>query len=206
MEVELRFPLSDRSVLRELSVGDVVWVSGVVYTARDLAHRRISELLRRGSRPPFDLRNGAVFHAGPIARKLDSTWIIVSIGPTTSARMDAYAYDIASGTGVAAFIGKGGMGPNARRACRELGVVYLEAIGGTASLLTKSVKKVVDVHWLDLGMPEAVWVLEVERLGPCIVAIDCMGRDIHEEVLSRARAVSKEVESHALPPGLGGYG
>jgi len=206
LEIELRVPLSDRSILRELRIGDVVWVSGVIYTARDLAHRRMVELLKQGRELPFDLRNGAVFHAGPIAKRVGSEWRIISIGPTTSARMDAYVYEIAAQTGLAMFIGKGGMGPSARRACRELGVVYLETVGGAASLLTKSVKRVIEVHWLDLGIPEAVWVLEVDRLGPCIVAIDCGGRDVHEEVLSRARALYSEVVNHALPPGLGSNG
>ncbi len=201
-------PLRSREIVKELRVGDIVWVSGVVVTMRDLAHRRALELLEKGEEIPFAkyLRNGAIFHAGPIAREVGGEWRIVSIGPTTSARMDRYAYDVVKELGVAVILGKGGMGEGARRACRELGAVYLELVGGTASLITKSVKRVLEVHWLDLGIPEAAWVLEVELMGPCIVAIDSGGRDVHEEVMSRARAMLSEVVEHALPKGLGGNG
>jgi len=208
VDVRLRVPLSDRSVVRSLSAGDTVWLSGIVVTMRDLAHRRAVELLDRGEKPPFAryLANGAVFHAGPIARSVGGEWRIVSIGPTTSARMDRYVDRVVRDLGAALIVGKGGMGSSARRVCRELGAAYLELVGGTASLITRSVRRVVEVHWLDLGVPEAVWVLEVEDMGPCIVAIDSSGRDLHEEVLSRARARLSEATSNALPKGLGGYG
>jgi len=200
--LRLRLPLEDRSVLRSLSVGDEVYIDGVVVTMRDLGHRRALEMVRRGESLPVDLRNGGVFHAGPIAIREDGSWRIVSIGPTTSARMDAYVYDLVRELGIAVIMGKGGMGPNAARACRDFGCVYLELIGGTASLITRSVKRVLAVHWLDLGIPEAMWVLEVEGLGPCIVSIDCRGNDIHREVLDRARRRAESVVEELLREGL----
>ena len=95
--------------------------------------------------------------------------------------------------GVALIVGKGGMGINARRACREFGAVYVEPVGGTASLITKAIRGVEAVYWLDLGVPEAMWVLRVENLGPAIVTIDTEGRDLHEEVMSRAHEVVKSL-------------
>ncbi len=181
--MELRLPLENRSVLQTLRVGDIVYLSGVVATMRDLGHRRA---LSTGS-TPVDLRNWGIMHAGPVVRREGDSWRIVSIGPTTSRRMDAYVYELVKRFGVAVIVGKGGMGPNARRACRELGAVYLELVGGTASLITKSIKRVVEVHWLDLGVPEAMWILEIEKMGPCIVAIDTHGNDIHESVEKGAR-------------------
>ena len=205
MEVEIEVPLSDRSILKELRIGDIVWISGIVVTLRDLGHKRVLEYLKSKLEIPFAkwLRNGAVFHAGPVAKKIGDSWRIVSIGPTTSARVDPYAELMVKELGVAIMVGKGGMGPTARKVCRSCEAMYLELVGGTASLITKCIKRVLEVHWLDLGVPEAAWVLEVQRLGPCIVAIDTSGKDVHEEVLSSARARLEEVLRNALPKGLG---
>lgn len=189
----VELPIENREMLREMRVGDTVYITGTVVTLRDLGHRRAVEMLKRGEKLPIDLGGLAVFHAGPIARRVGEEWKIVSIGPTTSARMDIYVYDLVKMGGVALIVGKGGMGINARRACREFGAIYLELVGGTASLITKAIKGVEAVYWLDLGVPEAMWVLRVENLGPAIVTIDTEGRDLHEEVMSRAREVVKSL-------------
>ena len=189
----VELPIENREMLREMRVGDTVYITGTVVTLRDLGHRRAVEMLKRGEKLPIDLRGLAIFHAGPIVRRVGEEWKIVSIGPTTSARMDIYVYDLVKLSGVALIVGKGGMGINARRACREFGAIYIELVGGTASLITKAIRGVEAVYWLDLGVPEAMWVLRVENLGPAIVTIDTEGRDLHEEVMSRAHEVVKSL-------------
>jgi len=190
--VRLSTPLSEGDV-RPLSVGDVVYISGTVVTLRDLGHRRALELLRRGGSLPIDLRGLAVFHAGPVVRRVGGRFEIVAIGPTTSARMEPLEPEFIELTGVRMIIGKGGMGRGTAEACRRFGAVYVELVGGTASLITRSVRRVREVHWLDLGVPEAMWVLEVEDMGPAIVSIDAEGRNIHEPVMEKARSVLEEL-------------
>jgi len=193
METLLKLPIYDTSQLESLSVGDLVYIEGIVVTLRDLGHRRALEYLRKGIPLPIDLRGLAVFHAGPIAVKRGNQWNIVSIGPTTSARMDQYVYELIARTGVRIIIGKGGMGLNARRACRDHRAIYVELVGGTASLITKSIVEVVDVYWTDLGIPEAMWVLKVQRLGPAIIVIDTKGNDLHEDVMKKAEQEYKKI-------------
>ncbi|WP_258083645.1 FumA C-terminus/TtdB family hydratase beta subunit [Thermococcus thermotolerans] len=172
MAVRLRTPLSEEDVLK-LKAGDIVHLSGIIYTARDSAHRKILELAERGELP-FDLNGAVIYHCGPVVRKTSNGYEILSAGPTTSARMNRYLDEILS-LGVRGIIGKGGMdvGPFKDRA------VYFSFTGGAGSLAAKSVKRVVDVLWLEeLGIPEAVWVLEVEDF-PVLVAIDSRGNSLY---------------------------
>ena len=172
MAVRLRTPLSEEDVLN-LSAGDIVHLSGVIYTARDSAHRKILELAERGELP-FELDGAVIYHCGPVVRKTSKGYEIVSAGPTTSARMDRYLDDIL-GLGVRGIIGKGGMSvePFKGRA------VYFAFTGGAGSLAAKSVKEIVDVLWLEeLGIPEAVWILEVEDF-PLLVAVDAYGNSLY---------------------------
>ncbi len=154
----------------DLTVGDVVYIDGTLYTARDKAHHR---MFVEGEDPPVDLEGAAVFHAGPVVRKTDGGYEIVAVGPTTSTRMAAYTRDVVE-AGVRAIVGKGGLGEDAPEIMRGE-AVYLTAPGGCAALLGERVVRVKDVHWLDLGIPEAVWELEVKRFGPLIVTIDAHG-------------------------------
>jgi len=101
--------------------------------------------------------------------------------------MEVYEYDVIEKMGVRMVIGKGGMGPRTAEACKKFGAVYTVYPGGAAALQAEQVKRVVDVHWLDLGVPDAMWVLEVENLGPLIVVIDSKGRNLYEEMYRRAR-------------------
>jgi len=170
--VRLKTPLSEADVLG-LKAGDVVYLSGTIYTARDSAHRKILGLAGRGELP-FELDGAVVYHCGPVVRKTGSGYEIVSAGPTTSARMNRYLGGIL-GLGVRGIIGKGGMSgePFKGRA------VYFAFTGGAGSLAAKSVKRVVDVLWMEeLGIPEAVWVLEVEDF-PLLVAIDAHGNSLY---------------------------
>jgi len=185
VEYRLRVPLSEED-MRKLRVGDIVYLTGVVHTARDAAHRRIIEYLREGKLLPFDLRGGVIYHCGPVVAKKDGQWVVVAGGPTTSARMELYEYEVIEKLNVRVVIGKGGMGKRTAEACAKYGAVYATYTGGAGVLAAQSIKRVIDVHWLDLGIPEAVWVFEVEDFGPLVIAIDSTGRNLIEEVLEES--------------------
>jgi fumarate hydratase subunit beta len=197
VEYRLRTPISEEDV-RKLRVGDILYVTGVIHTARDAAHRRIIDYLKEGKPLPFDLRGGVVYHCGPVVAKRDGQWVVIAGGPTTSARMELYEYEVIEKLGVRVVIGKGGMGRRTAEACAKYGAVYATYTGGAAVLAAQSIKRVVDVHWLDLGIPEAVWVLEVEDFGPLVVAIDSTGRNLIEEVLERSVKKKEELLKRPL--------
>ena len=188
--MDLRTPLDERTV-RSLHVGDLVTVSGTVVTGRDEMHLRTLETLRAGDAVPMDLSGAALYHCGPIV----SGDRLVAAGPTTSARMDSIEAEFIARTGVRAIIGKGGMSHEVSEAMREHGCVYLAATGGAAVSLARDVE-VKGVHWMDLGMPEAMWVLETDRMGPLVVAMDSHGESLYEGVrdevarnMPRARSI-----------------
>ena len=170
MAVKLRTPLSEKDVLK-LRAGDIVYLSGEIVTARDSAHRRILSLPREEL--PFDPEGTVIYHCGPVVRKTSEGWQVVSAGPTTSSRMNRYLDDILS-LGVRGIIGKGGMNPEPFKGR----AVYFAFTGGAGSLAAESIKGVKAVHWLDLGIPEALWVLEVEDF-PLVVAIDVNGGSLY---------------------------
>ncbi len=178
-------PLNEEDV-RKLRVGDIIYVSGVIVTARDAAHRRMLEYLDKGEELPIDLRGGVIYHCGPVVRKKDGEWEVIAAGPTTSARMELYEAEIIEKIGVKIVIGKGGMGEKTAEACRKHGAVYTIFTGGAGALAANAIKKVLKVEWLDLGIPEALWVFEVEDFGPLLVAIDSTGRNLIQEVMEKA--------------------
>jgi fumarate hydratase subunit beta len=176
--MELRTPVS-REDLERLKVGEVVYISGEIITARDSAHIRILECLREGKDLPFEVNGAVIYHCGPVVKKTDEGWEVISAGPTTSARMNETTKELLKYVECIAVIGKGGMDVDFRGKG-----VYLAYTGGCGALASKAIRKVKTVHWLDLGIPEAVWVFEVEKL-PCIVAIDFRGNNIYDEVRKR---------------------
>lgn len=180
-EYHLKTPLSEGDV-RKLRAGDVVYLTGTIFTARDQAHKRALELRGRGEKPPVEMEGLAVFHCGPIVRKVGEEWQMVAAGPTTSTRMNALQPDFIREFKVRAVIGKGGMDTRTAEAMKEQGCVYLAYTGGCAALASKGVRRISAVHWYDLGMPEAVWVLEVEEFGPLVVGIDSHGKSLYEDV------------------------
>ncbi len=190
----LRTPLSEEDV-RKLRVGDIVYLSGIVVSARDAAHKKVLELLEKGEKLPIDLRGLAVYHVGPVVRKRpDGGWEVIAAGPTTSARMESVEAEFIEKTGVRMIIGKGGMGRRTAEACKKFGAVYTVFTGGAAVLAAQAIKRVVDVYWLDeLGMAEAMWVFEVEEFGPLVVTIDAEGRNLYDEVLEKARKKMEEI-------------
>ncbi|MEM0217795.1 MAG: FumA C-terminus/TtdB family hydratase beta subunit [Candidatus Nezhaarchaeales archaeon] len=192
VEYKLTTPLKEEDV-RKLSIEDVVYVSGIIYTARDMAHRRFIELAEKGQKPPVQMDGAVIYHAGPVVRKLDGEWEVVSAGPTTSSRMNRVTPTLLKYYTIRMIIGKGGMSREVADALKERGAVYCHYTGGAAVLAAKCVKRVVKVEWLDLGVPEALWVLEVEDFGPLIVTMDAQGNSLYEklelEVSKRVRGM-----------------
>jgi fumarate hydratase subunit beta len=182
----LKTPLSTEEVAK-LRVGDTVYVSGVVVAARDAAHKRMLEYIERGEKLPVDLRGGALYHVGPVARRTERGWEVISAGPTTSARMEAFEADVIEKLGVKLVVGKGGMGKRTAEAMKKHVAAYAIFTGGAGVLAAKAIKRVVDVHWLDLGMAEAMWVFEVIDFGPLTVMIDPTGRNYYDELREEAR-------------------
>ncbi len=180
---ELSTPLKKEDI-KKLIAGDVVYLSGTVYTARDEAHAHILELDDRDEKLPFDLEGAAIYHCGPLMVKEEEKWKAVAAGPTTSARMSGMTPKLLEKHAVCALIGKGGM-QGIVEALKDK-CVYLAYTGGCAALAAGSIKKVRSVHWPQLGMPEAVWELEVERFGPLVVGIDTHGNDLFEKVREHA--------------------
>lgn len=174
-EISLNAPLSDADV-RSLKVGDVVLVSGRIFTGRDAVH---SYLMKH--EPPVDLRGSVLYHCGPVVLKEGDRWRVTAAGPTTSIREEPYQGDIIKRYGVRAVIGKGGMGAKTLAAMKEHGAVYLNAIGGAAQFYARSIKGVDGVSLLELGTPEAMWHLTVEDF-PAIVTMDAHGNSLHKDI------------------------
>lgn len=169
---------ADAARLDELHSGDLVMLSGVIYTARDAAHKRLVELLDKGEKTPFEVQDCAIYYAGPAACPPGRP--IGSIGPTTSGRMDAYKETMLA-AGMKIMIGKGACMPELRGLCQRYGGVYLAATGGVAALSAGCVKEAELVAWEELGA-EAVRRLIVEDL-PLVVINDTYGNDYYQQVL-----------------------
>ncbi len=172
-----------------VKVGETILVSGTIYTARDLAHRRIIQYIKDGKELPFDLRGYAIFHAGPIVKKENDKWRIISIGPTTSARMEAFTEDLLKYCKPSIIIGKGGFSKETTKILRRYGCIYASFTGGCSALATACIREVEEVYWLDLGIAEAVWKLNVEKL-PCLVSI-ADGENLYVKVKEEAEKVCK---------------
>lgn len=174
----LTTPISSED-LKDIKVGDIIYLNGHLVTCRDVAHRR---LIEGGRKLPVDLKGGAIFHAGPIVRPIgEGKFEMVSIGPTTSMRMEKFEKEFVEETGVKLIIGKGGMGPNTEAACKEQNALHVVFPAGCAVLAATEVEEIEDHHWDDLGMPETLWVCRVKEFGPLIVSIDTQGNNMFEE-------------------------
>jgi len=174
-EVHLSAPIDDEQV-RALRVGDVVLISGRVFTGRDAVH---AHLMKHD--PPVDLRGGVLYHCGPVVVKEDGGWRVTAAGPTTSIREEPYQADILKRYGVRVVIGKGGMGPKTLAGLKESGGVYLNAVGGAAQFYARCIERVVDVSLLQFGTPEAMWHLDVHDF-PAIVTMDAHGNSLHQDI------------------------
>lgn len=174
MEYRLTTPVQ-KEELKKLRAGDIVILSGIVYSARDAAHKRMMELLDEGKKLPFDLEGSAIYYVGPTPEKPGE--VIGSAGPTTSGRMDAYSPRLLD-LGQPIMIGKGKRNDAVKEAIVRNGAVYLAAVGGAGALMATSIKSVEIVCWEDLGC-EAVRRMEVRDF-PLTVVIDTMGNDLYE--------------------------
>mgnify|MGYP001213162584 CR=1 FL=1 len=180
MKKILNTPISNED-LKDIKIGDVIYLNGYIVTCRDVAHRRLIEY---GRKLPVDLKGGVIFHAGPIVRKVEGEedkFEMVSIGPTTSMRMEKFEKEFIEQTGVKIIVGKGGMGPNTEAGCRENKAIHCVFPAGCAVMAATTVEEIVDSHWRDLGMPETLWVCRVKEFGPLIVSIDAEGNNIFEQ-------------------------
>jgi len=189
----LTYPFREVDV-RGLKVGDMVAVSGKVFTGRDRLHKYLFE----GGACPVDLRDGALYHCGPVVVVQDGRWIVKAAGPTTSMREEPFMSRIIAEHGVRVIIGKGGMSEGTRRACAEHGCVYVHAVGGAAALLAQSITRVCNVFFRrEFGAAEAVWELDVDGLAG-VVTMDAHGRSLHKRVGNASRRALRELlaETH----------
>jgi fumarate hydratase subunit beta len=201
---ELTIPLSDETI-RSLKVGDSVTLSGVMMTGRDAVHKwMIDTFIKKTRQPQGDdrevyeaikpiLQDSVIYHCGPVVSGLETQdYKFVAAGPTTSIREEPYQGDVMRHFGIKGVIGKGGMGPKTLAACQEVPGVYFHAIGGAASLIAQSVKKVRGVYKLDFGVPEAMWVIEVKEF-PVVVTMDSHSNSLHAEIAQNSKAVLDEL-------------
>jgi fumarate hydratase class I len=187
-EIALEAPITEAQV-RQLRVGDVVLVSGRMFTGRDAVHAHLMK-----HEPPVDLRGGVLYHCGPVVVKDGDTWRITAAGPTTSIREEPYQAEILERYGVRVVIGKGGMGAKTLAGLQKSGAVYLNAIGGAAQFYARTIERVDGVSLTEFGTPEAMWHLQVRDF-PAIVTMDAHGSSLHQDV---------ELESGKVLATLGG--
>lgn len=175
-EVVLQTPITEEQI-RQLRVGDVVVINGEMHTGRDALHKYLMD-----HDAPVDLNGSVIYHCGPVMMKDEQgEWHVKAAGPTTSIREEPYQGDIIKKFGIRAVIGKGGMGAKTLAALKEHGGVYLNAIGGAAQYYAKCLKKVNGVDFMEFGIPEAMWHLQVEGFA-AIVTMDSHGNSLHADV------------------------
>lgn len=205
---EISIPISDE-VIRDLKVGDPVAISGVMMTGRDAVHKWMIETFIRKTRSPQGddleiyeaikpiLDGGVIYHCGPVVSGLDTRdYRFVAAGPTTSTREEPYQGEVMQHFNIKGVMGKGGMGPKTLAACQEVPGVYFHAVGGAASLIAQSVTQVLGVYKLDFGVPEAMWVIEVEKF-PAVVTMDAHGNSQHATVETRSKEILDQLLAEA---------
>jgi fumarate hydratase class I len=197
---KLSIPISDDEI-RSLKVGDPVLLSGTILTGRDAVHTwMIYNFIRKTQEPTAEdikdyeaikplLEGGVIYHCGPVVSGLDTgDYKFVAAGPTTSIREEPYQAEVMEHFNIKGVIGKGGMGPKTLEGCEKVPGVYFHAVGGAATLIAQSVKKVTAVYKLDFGVPEAIWVIEAEDF-PVVVTMDAHGNSLHQEVEDASRVI-----------------
>ena len=173
MRIDLPFT---KEIIKSLKIGDTIYISGTIYTARDAAHKRFSEAIKKGEDLPIPIKNQVIYYAGPCPAKPGD--IVGSCGPTTSGRMDSYTPSLLD-LGLSAMIGKGERSDEVKDAIKRNGAVYLGAIGGAGALIAGCVKEISVVAYDDLGT-ESVKKMVVENM-PLTVIIDCEGNDLYKK-------------------------
>ena len=181
-EIPLQAPITDEQI-RSLHVGDVVLISGRMFTGRDAVHAHLMK-----HEPPVDLRGAVLYHCGPVVVKEGDGWRVTAAGPTTSIREEPYQAEILKRYGVRVVIGKGGMGAKTLAGLEESGAVYLNAVGGAAQFYARCIERVDGVSLMEFGTPEAMWHLEVRDF-PAIVTMDAHGNSLHKDVEEQSGAI-----------------
>ena len=165
--------------LADIKIGDVIYLSGHIVTCRDMPHRRV---VQEGRELPLDISGGAILHAGPIIRKTgEKSFEMVSVGPTTSMRMEKFEREFIAKTGVRLIVGKGGMGEGTMSGCKEFGAIHCVFPAGCAVVAATQVEEIESADWMKLGMPETLWKCRVMEFGPLIVSIDAHGNNLFEQ-------------------------
>ena len=178
MEYHLKLP-ANKDDIKKLKIRDIIYVTGKIFTARDEAHHMMLEK----EKIPFNPFEMALFHCGPLMKKANGKWQVVSAGPTTSSRMEIFEDKFLEKFGTNIIIGKGGMGERTEKALQKFTGVYTAYTGGAGALAADKVEEVLGVYWLEeLGMPEAAWIFKVKEFGPLVVAIDSHGKSIYNEL------------------------
>ncbi len=194
----VQIPISEE-IIRGLKVGDPLLLSGVMLTGRDAAHKWMNDTFIKKTRQAQGndlevyaairplLDGGVIYHCGPVVARLDThEYRFVAAGPTTSIREEPYQADVMRHFNVRGVIGKGGMANKTLEGCKEIGGAYLHAIGGAASWIAQTVKRVLGVYKLEFGVPEAMWVIEVKDF-PVVVTMDSHGNSLHQEIERSSR-------------------
>lgn len=177
MKKVLTTPISYDDI-KDLRVGDTIYLSGTLVTGRDDVHHRV---VVEGLESPFDFNGMAIMHAGPIIKEEPEKNSMISIGPTSSIRMETLAAEFIEKTGLKLMVGKGGMGEKTSEACKEFGAIHCVFPGGCAVSAASHVEEIENVYWRELGMPECEWVMRVKEFGPLIVSIDTEGNNMFVE-------------------------
>ncbi|NOY98211.1 MAG: fumarate hydrolyase [Chloroflexi bacterium] len=205
---EITIPISDETI-RDLKVGEPVLLSGVMMTGRDAVHKWMNDTFIKKTRQPVGddlevyeaikpiLDGGVLYHCGPVVAGVETgEYKFVAAGPTTSIREEPYQADVMKHFNLKGVIGKGGMGSKTLQGCQETPAVYFHAIGGAASLIAQCVRRVIAVHKLDFGVPEAMWVIEVKDF-PVVVTMDANGNSQHMVVDAQSQKVLEELLAKA---------
>ena len=183
--------------LSNIKIGDVIYLSGHIVTCRDVPHRRVVE---EGRELPLDIRGGAILHAGPIIRKMgEKSFEMVSVGPTTSMRMEKFEREFIAKTGVRLIVGKGGMGEGTMSGCKEFGAIHCVFPAGCAVVAATQVEEIESADWTELGMPETLWKCRVKEFGPLIVSIDAHGNNLFEQNKVKFNEKKDEALAEILP-------
>lgn len=186
----LEAPFTEKKV-RPLKVGNLVEISGIIFTGRDAVHK----FLHEGGVPPVSLKDAIIYHCGPVVIQRNGRWTVVAAGPTTSIREEPYQAGIIEKFRIRGIIGKGGMGDKTLKACERFGCVYLHAIGGAAQVLAECVTEVRGVHLMEkFGSPEAIWEFSV-RSFPAVVTMDSHGNSLHRDILQISQSKYQEIVS-----------
>jgi len=199
MERKLTLPI-DNATARELRVGDILFLTGVIFTARDEAHLLMMEKQESGEGLSFDPSQMALFHCGPVVSKQDGGWRVIAAGPTTSIRMEIFEDKVLEMFRPPIIIGKGGMANRTQAALESVGAVYTHYTGGAGALAAKRIESVKGVEWLDeLGMPEAAWFFNVKDFGPLLVTMDSAGgnlyKDLEPTIAANMKAVMARIDA-----------